>query len=209
MLNVVRLKGMKGFLKTVTEAGGASLCLPLVRFYTSRCTRAWWRAPARGCPGFCPIKRRLGRPRQHVDQPARDADRPASSSSSYFLGDSHTWHPLLRNYWDSVDRKSQQHGICSSIIYILRGSRGHWSQSQLTLGRGGGHWSGHQWIAGVTFRDKRPLTLRFTRLDNFPNNSTPLLLLFWTLGGEWSTKRKPAQTRSTWKLCVCVLYCFK
>lgn len=92
-----------------------ALCLPLASIQTSSCARVHnEELQTTDCSGLCPIKRRLGRQRQHVDQPAQDADRPTPSSYSHLLGACHTLHRLSRNYWITLDLEQ------TTFLYLYR-----------------------------------------------------------------------------------------
>ena len=72
---------------------------------------------------------------------------------------------------------------------------GCWSLSQLTLGeRRGSPWTSRQVTAGLTHRDRQPLTLTFTPTGN---SESPINLhaCLWTVGGSRRTWREPTQTR--------------
>ncbi len=96
--------------------------------------------------------------------------------------------------------------LCSLAPYYIqstrlsfRGSRGCWSQSQLSLGeRRGTPWTGRQSVTGLTYRDGQPLT--FTPTGNL---ESPINLICMSL----DCGRKPehpekthAGTRRTCKL---------
>ena len=55
-------------------------------------------------------------------------------------------------------------------------------------------WTGCQSIPASTYRDKQSFTLTFTMV-NLESPLNPISPCVWTVGGSWSTQRKPIQTQ--------------
>lgn len=136
-----------------------------------------------GCPGLCLIRRRLGRPRQHVDQPAQDADRPAfsSSSSSYcLLGDCHILHPLSRNYCISLDL----HIFIEPIIFILFFTSSEASEVDTLIARCL-TWTKNQKQIASEEMQNNVITLQFSNLFSLMEQKTKHKHLFSSLNCDY------------------------
>ncbi len=87
----------------------------------------------------------------------------------------------------------------SVTTYPFAGLRGVWSQSQPTLGEGGGSpWTNRQFFARLIYRDKQPLMLTFTPTGRLESPVDLHVFERWVEAGV--LRETHADTRRTCKL---------
>lgn len=93
-----------------------TLCLPFSHIQTSWCMES----STEGCSGFCLMKRRLGRPRQHMNQQYRMCHPPPPYlSSSYIFSPGMTGSVCSLNIFSDNTELDCEHAI---FIHLYPGS---------------------------------------------------------------------------------------